>query len=143
DASGSPPSETVTLPTLSNGSTGNYNGVVIADSPTDYAAGQLTALDAYESAFGVRQVDGYMFPNPNLGVTFNGASGALDGTTGALTAAGQAAFPELKGAIPFDKGSFGYGSTVNSGAPFTPLITDATGANATTPDTTQYVVAGI
>ena len=115
------PNETVTLPTLSSGSTGNYNGVVIADSPTDYAAGQFTALDAYESAFGVRQVDGYMFPNPNLGVTFNGISGSLDGTTGTLTAAGLAAFPELKGPIPFDNGSFGYGATVNTGAPYTPV----------------------
>ncbi|HEY1671493.1 MAG TPA: hypothetical protein VGG50_02160 [Streptosporangiaceae bacterium] len=95
-ASGAVPNETVTLPTLSSGSTGNYNGVVIADSPTDYAAGQFTALDAYESAFGVRQVDGYMFPNPNLGITFNGVSGPLDGTTGTLTTAGLAAFPELR-----------------------------------------------
>ena len=71
-ATGAVGSEQVTLPALSSGSTGNYNGVVIADSPTDYAAGQLTALDTYESTFGVRQVDGYMFPNPNLGVTFVG-----------------------------------------------------------------------
>ena len=35
-----PGSETVSLPALSSGSTGNYNGVVIADSPTDYAAGR-------------------------------------------------------------------------------------------------------
>ncbi len=32
-ASGTAPNETVTLPTLSSGNTGNYNGVVIADSP--------------------------------------------------------------------------------------------------------------
>src|SRR6266487_3300201 len=32
-ASGTPPSETVNLPALTSGSTGNYNGVVIADSP--------------------------------------------------------------------------------------------------------------
>ncbi len=117
----------MTLPALSSGSTGNYNGVVIADSPTDYAAGQFTALDTYESTFGVRQVDGYMFPNPNLGVTFNGVSGPLDGTTDTLTAAGLAAFPELKGPIPFDNGSFGYAATVNAGAPYTPFLTNAAG----------------
>jgi hypothetical protein len=32
-ASGSAPSETVDLPALSNGGTGDFNGVVIADSP--------------------------------------------------------------------------------------------------------------
>ena len=52
----------MTLPTLSSGNTGNFNGVVIADSPADFAAGQLTALDTYESTFGVRQVDGYTAP---------------------------------------------------------------------------------
>ena len=61
------PSQTVTLPTLSSGTTGNYNGVVIADSPADFAPGALSALDTYESTFGVRQVDGYMFPDPGAG----------------------------------------------------------------------------
>ncbi len=126
DATGTAPSETVTLPTLSSGTTGNYNGVVIADSPTNYAAGALTALDSYESTFGVRQVDGYMFPSPALGVT-NATSGALDNTTGTLTTAGLAAFPELKGPLPFDTGSFGYGATVDTGAPYTPFLTNAAG----------------
>jgi hypothetical protein len=123
DAVGTAPDQTVTLPTLSSSSTGNFNGVVIADSPTDFAAGQLTALDTYESTFGVRQVDGYMYPDPNLGVT-EATGGALDGTTGTLTSAGLAAFPELKGPIPFDTGTYGYGATVDAGAPYTPFITD-------------------
>jgi hypothetical protein len=125
-ASGTPPSETVNLPALTSGSTGNYNGVVIADSPNDYAAGQLSPLDSYETTFGVRQVDGYMFPSPALGVN-EVTGGSLDGTTAALTAAGQAAFPALKGPIPFDTGTFGYGSTVVSGAPYTPFVTNAAG----------------
>ena len=125
-ASGSAPDETVNLPALSGGGTGNFNGVVIADSPADYASGQLAALDTYESSFGVRQVDGYMFPSPALGVT-DATGGPLDGTTGTLTTAGLAAFPELKGPVPFDAGSYGYGATVNSGAPYTPFLTDATG----------------
>ena len=126
-ATGTVGSETVTLPALSSSSTaGNFNGVVIADDPADFASGQLTALDTYESTFGVRQVDGYTYPTPTLGQTFV-SSGALDGTTGTLTAAGLTAFPELKGPVPFDTGSFGYWSTVNSGAPFTPLITNAAG----------------
>ena len=125
-ASGAIGSETVTLPALSSGTTGNFNAVVIADSPAFFAAGQLDALDAYESAFGVRQVDGYMYPSPALGVT-DVTAGALDGSTGTLTAAGLAAFPELKGPVPFDTGSYGYGATVVPGAPYTPFLTDATG----------------
>ncbi len=125
-ASGSAPNETVNLPALSSGGTGNFNGVVIADSPADYAAGQLAALDSYESSFGVRQVDGYMFPSPALGVT-DVTGGPLDGTTGTLTQAGLTAFPELKGPVPFDVGSYGYGATVDAGAPYTPFLTDAAG----------------
>ena len=98
-ATGTSPNETVTLPALSSGSTGNYNGVVIADSPTGFAPGALSALDTYESTFGVRQVDGYMYPDPALGVT-EAAGGALDGTTGTLTSAGLAAFPRAQGPRP-------------------------------------------
>jgi len=125
-ASGTAPDETVSLPALSSGTTGNFNGVVVADSPTDYAAGQLSALDSYESSFGVRQLDGYMYPSPALGVT-EVTGGALDGTTGTLTSAGLAAFPALKGPVPFDTGSYGYGATVDAGAPYTPFITDSAG----------------
>ena len=96
DATGTAPSETITLPALSSGSTGNYNGVIIADSPTNYAAGQLTPLFTYESAFGVRQVDGYMYPSAALGAT-PATAGVLDGTTGQLTAAGLVAFPGAQG----------------------------------------------
>ena len=135
DATGTAPDETITLPTLSSGSTGYYNAVVIADSPTDYAAGQLTALDTYESTFGVRQVDGYMYPDPALGVTADATgttpgvneAGALDGTTATLTSAGLAAFPELKGPITFSTGSYGYPATVDSGAPYTPLLETSAG----------------
>ena len=126
-ATGTSPSQTVTLPTLSSGTTGNYNGVVIADSPTEFAPGALSALDTYESTFGVRQVDGYMYPDPALGVT-EASGGALDGTTGTLTSAGLAAFPELKGPVPFDTGSYGYAGTVNAGAPYTPFLTNSAGA---------------
>jgi hypothetical protein len=141
DGTGTVGSEAVTLPTLSNGTTGNYNGVVIADDPFDFASGQLSSLYSYESTFGVRQVDGDAFPYPSLGQTFVN-SGALDGTTGTLTAAGLTAFPELAGPIPFDAGTFGAWSTANSGAPYTPLITESFPATSSTPAGT-YVLAGI
>ena len=123
-ATGTYGSETVTLPALSSGTTGNFNGVVIADSPAGFAAGQLTALDTYESTFRVNQVDGYTAPY--LGET-DASSGPLDGTTGTLTAAGLAALPELAGPVPFDTGTYGYGATVNAGAPFTPWLENSAG----------------
>ena len=125
---------TVTLPALSSGTTGLYNGVVIADSPDDFAAGQLSALDTYESTFAVNQVDGYMFPSPSLGAT-DVSGGALDGTTGALTAAGLADFPELAGPIPFSSCpaasdticTYGYPAAADAGAAYTSIINNAGG----------------
>jgi hypothetical protein len=125
-ASGTAPDQTVTLPALSSGTTGDFNGVVIADDPADFASGQLSSLDTYEADFGVRQLDGYTYPTSVLGLTGAGA-GALDGTTGALTAAGLAAFPDLAGPVPFGTGTYGYSATANSGAPFTPLVTNSAG----------------
>ena len=119
-------SESVALPALTDGAVGNFNAVVIADSPTAFATGQLTALDAYESSFAVRQIDGYMYPSPALGQS-DVSSGALDGTTGQLTADGLAGFPGLKGPVPFDTGTYGYPATVVAGSAFTPWIEDSAG----------------
>ena len=141
---GTQANETVTLPTLSSatGTTGYFDGVVIADSPTDFAAGQLTALDTYESTFRVNQVDGYMYPDPSLGVT-EASTGALDGTTGALTTAGLAAFPSLAGPLPFATGTYGYGATVDTGAPYTALLSSGTvPAGAVPPTGESFVTAG-
>ena len=102
----------------------DLNGVVVADSPAEFAAGQLSALDTYEATFGVDQVDGYTYPY--LGET-DVSAGALDGTTGQLTAAGLAALPELAGPVPFATGSYGYPSAVNAGAPFTPWLENTAG----------------
>ncbi|HEY0805729.1 MAG TPA: putative Ig domain-containing protein, partial [Pseudonocardiaceae bacterium] len=125
-ATGAAGSQTVSLPTLSTGDAGNFNGVVLADSPTNFAAGALNPLYDYESAFGVRQVDGYMFPSPSLGLT-NGNGTPLDSTTAHLTPAGLAALPELKGPIPLDTGTFGYPASAVAGAPFTPWLANAAG----------------
>ena len=126
DATGTSPAQTVTLPTLSSGTTGYFDGVVIAGSPLDFTSGALTALYTYESTFRVDQVDGYMYPDPNLGAT-EASGGALDGTTGTLTAAGLAAFPALAGPIPFATGTYGYGATVDAGAPYTTLLANSAG----------------
>ncbi len=125
-ATGTYGAETVTLPTLSAGSVGDYNGVVIADSPAAFAAGQLSALDTYESTFSVRQIDGYTAPYTGIGLT-EVSTGALDGTTGTLTAAGLSALPELAGPIPFATGTNGYWATPVAGAPFTPWLDNSAG----------------
>src|SRR5664280_177383 len=125
-STGSYGAETVTLPALTNGSVGNFNGVVFADSPSAFASGQLTALFSYESSLHVRQIDGYSYPSPSLGQT-DVTGGALDGTSAQLTASGLAGLPGLKGTVPFDTGTNGYPATVVTGAPFTPWIENAGG----------------
>ncbi|CAM5496948.1 hypothetical protein SXANM310S_03535 [Streptomyces xanthochromogenes] len=125
NASGDVGSETVSLPTLSSGTHGYYNGVVFADSPAWFSSGQLTALDGYESSFGVRQVDGYVYPSASVGLTPVG-SGAMSGTA-QLTSSGLTALPQLKGPVPFEAGSYGYPATPVSGAPVTPWLRNAAG----------------
>ena len=129
DAASGPSGQTVALPALSSGTTGDFNGVVLADQPADFAAGQLSALYSYESAFGVRQIDGYVYPTSVLGESAaNGGNGAtLDGTNGTVTAAGLAALPELAGTLPFDTGTYGYPAAAVAGAPFTPWLDDSAG----------------
>jgi hypothetical protein len=109
------------------GSPFSYDGIVFDDSPYDFAAGQLSSLYSYEATFGVRQIDGYYSPASTLGQTIV-SQGALDGTSGTLTAAGLTAFPELEGPIPVSTGKHGYASVANPGAPpLTPLIENSTG----------------
>src|SRR5664280_1110469 len=123
--------ETVALPALTTGSVGNFNGVVFADSPAAFAAGQLSALDTYESTYRVRQIDGYTYPIPAQGITaVTGAGTTLDNTTATLTAAGLAGLPGLKGTVPFDTGTYGVPASVVAGtigAAFTPWLENAAG----------------
>jgi hypothetical protein len=126
DATGAYGSETVTLPTLSSGSTGNYNGVVLADTDAGFATGQLTALFTYESTFGIRQVSGNAFPDTTRGETVVASPVTdLDNTTGTISDAGLAAMPALKGVLPFDTGTFGDEAT--AGANFTTWFSNGTG----------------
>ncbi len=118
--------ETMTLPTLSSGTTANFNAVVFADSPSAFAAAQLTTLDAFEVQFGIRQIDGDTYPIATSGLTV-GTCAALDGTTPTLSAAGLAGLPALKGPVPMDTGTYGCDATVTAGVPFTTWMTDAAG----------------
>jgi len=113
----------VPLPALTTGTQGNYNGVIIADSPSDFTPGQLSALDTYEGQYHVRQLDGYVtgFPaiSPSQGFTNDTTGTAVTATSEALTAAGTSALPGLAGTIPFDTGSYAYPATVTNATSFT------------------------
>ncbi len=127
-AAGTYGAETVTLPALTSGTVGNFNAVVIADSPAAFASGQLTALDSYESTYQVRQLDGYTAPYAGVGEVASSTTAVLDGTTGTLTAAGLAGLPALAGTVPFATGTNGYPATAVAGAAFTPWLDSSSGA---------------
>jgi hypothetical protein len=126
-AAGTYGAETVALPALTTGTVGNFNGVVVADSPAAFAAGQLTSLFTYESTYGVRQIDGYTAPYTGVGENNSSTTAVLDGTNGTLTAAGLAGLPGLAGTVPFSTGTLGYPATAVTGAPFTPWLDNASG----------------
>ncbi|MFE9426508.1 hypothetical protein ACFYNO_26500 [Kitasatospora sp. NPDC006697] len=114
-----------------------FEGVVLPNN-NPFAAGsaEMTALAAFEAAFGIRQVDAYTYAQPAVGLNWAqnpGYIGSLDGTQGAVTAAGTAgAFNYLAGSVPFEQPdpnvstSYGYLATPlaaqAAGAAFTPLV---------------------
>jgi hypothetical protein len=86
---------------LASGDLGHQ--VANADGTTSYLSAlsdaEWAALAKLEQTFGIRQLSDYTAPSPTHGlVAVGGAS--QDGKIGALTAAGKAAFPYLKGPIP-------------------------------------------
>lgn len=84
------------------------------------------ALDAFQARFGIRRVTAYAYPTPEYGLAYPFHSGDLAGTTPSLTAAGKVAFPELKGPVPIDVGSWGYYAEP-AGAAFTTLVAGPAG----------------
>src|ERR1035438_1206826 len=118
--------ETLTLPTLSSGTTANFDAVIFADSPDAFPATQLATLYAFEAQFQIRQIDGDTYPRVSSGLTV-GTCAALDGTTPTLTTAGLIGLPALKGPVPMDTGTYGCDATVTAGVPFTTWMTDTAG----------------
>jgi hypothetical protein len=121
--------KTVALPPLvdaANADHALFNGVVVTGTPTAFGSGALDPVFAFEQKFGVRQVDGYIYPGAFVGLTPTSA-GDVSGSTDTLTASGKTAFPGLKGPVPIDTGTYGYGASVDAGAPVTPLMTNAAG----------------
>ena len=81
-----------------------YQGVVLPDdAPAGLSAAELSALASYESAFSVRQVDGYEYPSASVGLSGPAYGGPLDGSTATITGAAKAAgFGYLRGSFRFE-----------------------------------------
>jgi hypothetical protein len=80
---------------------------------------EWASLAKFERTFGIRQLSDYTAPSPAHGLLV--APGASqDGKVGTLTAAGQAAFPSLKGPIPIPDDDPNPASSEAFGYPGTP-----------------------
>lgn len=126
----------------------HFEAVILPNNaPTQLSAAETTALDAYEAAYGVRQIDGYLYPGAAVGMNAPTWAGTLDGMTATVTADGTSkAFPYLTSSVPFENidpnvsESYGYLGTPNppTGTTFDPLLT------MTIPGTsTQGVLSGV
>ncbi|MFD0268356.1 hypothetical protein ACFVGY_17540 [Streptomyces sp. NPDC127106] len=87
-----------------------YQGVVLPnENPFGEGSAEMAALAAYETAYGIRQVDAYTWAHPGVGLEYTdngGYSGQLDGTQAAVTAAGTAGpFAYLGGQVSFEDNS--------------------------------------
>jgi hypothetical protein len=113
-----------------------YQGVILPnENPFPSDTGEMAALTAFESRFGIRQVDAFTWAHPGVGLDYAGYVGTVDGMTGTVTAAGKAAgFGYLTGPVPLDdidpdvSESFGYlatplASNPSPGSSFQPLVT--------------------
>ncbi|HEX9543471.1 MAG TPA: hypothetical protein VGA04_35605 [Streptosporangiaceae bacterium] len=117
--------------TLPDGTTGgNFDGIVLPSATPSLSGAEEAALAAYEHKFGVRQVDAYAPPKPNIGMNAPVYSGPLSGTVGVTSAGATAGFGYLNGTFPFSGGAagpapFGYLAQPVPGGGATPLLTAA------------------
>ena len=117
-----------TLPDATTG--GNFDGIVLPSAAPSLSGAEEAALAAYEHKFGVRQVDAYAPPKPNIGMNAPVYSGPLSGTVGVTSAGATAGFGYLNGTLPFSGGAagpapFGYLAQPVPGGGATPLLTAA------------------
>lgn len=118
--------------TVSGRPRAKFQAVVLPnDNPFGAGSAEMAALAAYETAFGIPQVDAYTYARPEVGLNYAqdpGYIGSLDGVTAAVTAA-AGPFGYLKGNVPFEDNS----PTVSESYGYlaTPLATQAAGATFT------------
>jgi len=112
------------------GTHGFFDGIVLPSAaPAQLSAAELQLLHDYEATFKVREIAGYNWANPTLGLNYPAYSGGLDGMTATVTASGLAGpFSYLNGPVPLDDlsstvtESYGYLATPLDST-FTPLLT--------------------
>lgn len=135
---GSSSRPTITASYLSTTSKGivtaKFQGIVLPnENPFGVGSAEMAALVAYETQFGVRQVDAYTWANPGVGLNYAGYLGSLDGRTAAVSAEGRTgAFTYLDGPVTFENNdpaiseSYGYVATplpATATSSFVPLVT--------------------
>ncbi|MFF1413346.1 hypothetical protein ACFVX6_26825 [Streptomyces sp. NPDC058289] len=87
-----------------------FQSVVLPnEDPFGAGSAEMAALAAYETTYGIRQVDAYTWAHPGVGLEYTdngGYSGTLDGTRAAVTPAGKAGpFAYLGGQVDFEDNS--------------------------------------
>ncbi|MFC9814398.1 hypothetical protein ACFVJM_20260 [Streptomyces virginiae] len=87
-----------------------YQGVVLPnENPFGEGSAEMAALAAYETTYGIRQVDAYTWAHPGVGLEYTdngGYSGQLDGAQAAVTTAGKSGpFAYLGGQVTFEDNS--------------------------------------
>jgi hypothetical protein len=121
--------------TVSGVARAKYQAVVLPNASPFTNTAEMAAVTAFETKFGIRQVDAFVYPNAAVGMDAPGFSGVLDGTTASLSAAGVSGpFRYLKGPVRFDDNSpsvsESYGYLANplpntQSTSFQPYLTDA------------------
>ncbi len=114
-----------------------------AEGRPQLSPSELTALAAYEAEYGIRQVNGYDYPSPAVGLTATGTAGALDGSTVTVTGAGLSGpFSYLTGTVAIEDSNpsitetYGVLAEADPAMPasqsFTPLLTTTLGGTTGT-----------
>src|SRR2546423_3137270 len=125
----------ITSSMLSDGSChGYYQGVIFAYGAYIYTLPGMSLLTSYEQAFGVRQLNWYMYPNNDFGYNYPYKSVITSAGTdsASFTSAGASVFWYANTATPLVlSNAYIYQGTpltaLPAGASVTPLLTDASG----------------
>ncbi len=123
------------------------------DAPPGLSAAEQATLSTFETSFGIRQVDSYVYPNANVGLNAPVYAGSLDGTAATATQAARFdAMRYLNGLVAFDGaagggGSYGYLATTlpddpATGRHFEPYLTAPAPSGSTSPGSTA-VLGGV
>jgi hypothetical protein len=122
-----------------------YQAVVLPNANPFTDSAEMTALAGFERAFGIRQLDAFVFPGPGVGLNGPGYAGTFDGGSATVTANGLSGpFRYLRGPVRFEDNSpsvsesFGYLATPlpadpATGAAFVPYLTATAGGQTGNP----------